>query len=685
MSPVRPIRTALSWLIVVLGFLAGLLALATFGMTWFNFADRSSGWFLRWFGIAGVGLLALCFITGSIVAPRNRRSAAVTFLVFMPVAAFCLAYPDAGYLVWYPDGSGVFETPIPSTAIGLTSLFFAPFLILLLTIRHRKRALYLFLISACLAGIPLGMSHWTKALVPRLAGWSAPFALVGLFWLGTHKFGWPPLLPTHPRTLSRRVAVIALSCLIVLCLDVAITFVLSALGSSLFGPDCRGRPLFTHSMFPGHAVFTARVIFVGGSVEGAGHDSGIFHQSHLPHLPGDHDPRLGNWAIGVVQEEFWGLPTWAPRLVLLTNYIYWKGGTYFVDGTRAHGLLAHMLPIVEGGPCARTRPEHDAIVDVSVLRKPPSASGARVVGFVREPEVFVGGLAPPTPPHPYAGARISVTGPTSTSFVTTDRRGVYELDDLPPGDYTLQLLAPENQLVGYFGDENMPDKVHVKPGDLVEANFSLFWNGRIGGRVQEDSGKPARVWIELNDADGKKLPANVRFFLKTSDDGSYHINKIPAGRYTVMINPNGPDDQWPYDLQYYQAALHAHDAKVLPLAEGQEIRGIDFTVHRLTERTVQVRVIWPNGSPVADAPVCVAYEHTQEFEPLKSSNCYRNTDQNGVGVIHLFGDSRVRVYAEQFVGNDKKQWPDTYYSHRVESEVAKMPDKMNLVLTSAKP
>jgi hypothetical protein len=681
----RSIRmTVLSWLAVLLGFLVGLCALAAFGMTHVSFTDRSSGSCLGWSGIAGVGLFGLGFIAGSIVATRNRRSAGVIFLVFMPFAAFCLAYVDAGYLVWHADGSGWFEKPLPSTAIGLTALFFAPFLLLLLAIRHRKRALYLFLISACLAGIPLGMSHWSKALLPRLAGWSAPFALIGLFWLGTDKLGWPPLVLPRPRTLSRRVGAVALVCLTVLFLDVAATFALSALGSSLFSPACSGKRLFAHPVSPGHAVFTARVIFVGRSIAALSHLGGIDFSSHSTRARGR---RVGDWAIGVVRERFWGLPSVGPRLVLLTNFIFWQDETYFIDGARAHGLLTRLLPIVEAGPCTRTRPEHDAIVDLRVLRRPPSARGTHLIGFVRQPEAFVGGLAPPTPPNPSVGAKIRVTGPTGTRIATTDQSGVYQLDDLPPGDYTLQLLVPDNQLVGFFEGQESPAKVHLNSQALVEQNFHVFWNGRIEGKVQDDSGKPAHVWVMLVDADKRQLPGYVRFILETNDDGSYQIKKIPLGRYIVMVNPDGPYTQWPYDIQYYPSALRAEDAQVLQVAEGQEIKGVNFTVRRLTERTVQVRVTWPNGSPVAGASLCVAYEHTQEYESLRGAPGYTKTDQNGVGIIHLYGNSRVRLFAEQFVYNAKKAWSeqDTYYSHPVESEIDKIPDKMDLVLTSLKP
>lgn len=92
-------KTVLSWLVASLGFLFGLLALARFGTWWLPFGTHDPGWFLRWLTFAGVGLLGLGFLIGSILAPRNPRRAGIVFLVLLPTTAFCLAYPDSGFLV----------------------------------------------------------------------------------------------------------------------------------------------------------------------------------------------------------------------------------------------------------------------------------------------------------------------------------------------------------------------------------------------------------------------------------------------------------------------------------------------------------------------------------------------------------------------------------------------------------
>jgi hypothetical protein len=166
---------------------------------------------------------------------------------------------------------------------------------------------------------------------------------------------------------------------------------------------------------------------VGRSIEALTRDASL-------RLLGAHVRRVGDWAIGVVQERFWGVPSHWPHLVLMTNFIYWKGETYFIDGLRENGLLTRILPIVGARiSCSRSRPAEDAIVDLRVLRQAPPAGGARLIGYVKRPKVYTGVFGPPTATNFATGAIIDVTGPAGTETITTDQTGIYQVDGLPPG------------------------------------------------------------------------------------------------------------------------------------------------------------------------------------------------------------------------------------------------------------
>jgi hypothetical protein len=285
-------KKAVSWLTVTVGILVGLLALSISGQRWTP--DRASDpyWYKSFIQTAGICLLGLAFIAGSFLAVKNRRRGGLVFLICAPLVAFCVGYPDAGFLAW-EKGNGIFYSPFLRIALGLTLLFFLPFVVPLFAIRNKKRARYLFLISAALVSPVFVSSQWSASLLPRLAGWSALLVIFGLFWLGTNKWGWSPLVSPRPTSRRRRLWAVFATCAVIVLLDITATLAFTAFQSSLWGPDCSGRALFTKTAFPGHAVFTARLIYVG-------HEN----TDRLGWQAGD-------WAIGVVQHRYWGLPWWS--------------------------------------------------------------------------------------------------------------------------------------------------------------------------------------------------------------------------------------------------------------------------------------------------------------------------------------------------------------------------------------
>jgi hypothetical protein len=608
----RRLKLTLSWLIVALGCLAGLLVCMRLGFAHVSSLNGSPDPHLAWCGVAGVAVLGLALLVSSLVAVRHRKTAGFILLGATPVGAACLAYAASDYGMW------------------------------------------------------LG----------PVAGFSVPFLLPGLFWVLTEKRGWPSLVQDRPRTFRSRVSGAAVTCVAVLCLDVVLTVILSGLGSSLYNGDCGGPPPYRRAAYPTHAVFTARVIFAGRSIEARRAVNGL--RSTGP------DDDVGDWAIGLVEENFWGLPRWT-RVVLLTNNVYWKGETYFVDGGRADGLLTQLLPIVEGGVgCSRTRPVQYAAVDLRVLRRPSPQGATRVTGVVRGPETFTPGLVRPRTPVFVSGARIDIVGSTWTRTIATDAAGVYELDGLPPGDYTLRLSAPETQAVGFFRDDGSPTRIHLDPGGLVLRNFELFWDGRIEGKVHDASGAPARAWVELVRADGRQLPGFVEHFEMTAEDGSYRFHKIPRGRYLVVVNPGGPGDEWPHDIQYYPGTDRKEQAHVFDLADGQRVSGVDVRAPPLTKRVLRARVIRADGTPVAGASVCVAYDKTDDYEALAGRHCSPDADQDGYVVISTYGESQVRIFAQQFVfGGDEAPERGRYRSQPIQYAADQIPNGATFVLNSA--
>ena len=145
--------------------------------------------------------------------------------------------------------------------------------------------------------------------MPKLAGWSISFLIFGLFWWRTAHRGWFALLPARPRRLWRNLAAGILLCTAILCLAVTLTLVRFGLGSSLYSGDCRSSPLALHQRSSQDAVFTARIVFVGRSIEAMTRAVGVFRN---PEFGLANNLRVGDWAIGVARRTSGDCPRAAP-------------------------------------------------------------------------------------------------------------------------------------------------------------------------------------------------------------------------------------------------------------------------------------------------------------------------------------------------------------------------------------
>ena len=643
------------------GLPIGLYALVVSGERWIPDASESPDWLTDWTFSAGLCLLGLILLAASSMALRNRRRAGLVFLICAPMVAFCLAYPQAHLWVTEADGVHDYRPSLPAALI-LGFLFFLPFLAALLAIRNRKRAALLFVVLAPLAALLLCLSPFAPGFIPELAAWSAPFVVFGCFWLATAKLRWLPLLAPRTRTLRTRLATALAGCLVVAALDLAGTLALVARHSSSgWTGDCGSRGPSLRPRNPGHTAFTARLILVG-------------HRAKVSGRWG------GNWAIGIIQERFWGWPSWAPPFVLLIDNAYFEGKTYFVDGRRnIGGLLTRILPIVGSGRCGNLAgPVALLAPELHLLRHPAQAAGSRLIGRVIKQDDFAYWYAePPKALTVFAGVTVRVTGSSGTRFATTDSEGIYEVDGLPPDSYIIEVLGLPDTRIAW------PRKIEVTKADLVgdraiEVWHTVDWNGTMEGQVRDAAGAPAHVHLELRELNTPLIRVAP---VETGADGAFRIAKLSPGHYLLIANPDGPDDNSPYAGQFFPAVANPQDEGLFAIGEGQHIRNLSYSVKRLAPQNLQVRVTWPNGQPVDAASVYVAYEDAHGYEPIAYSRHTSTANRDGRANIHVFGNSRIRVWAMY------SHWDGTAnrsnFSPALEFAADKLPRHLDLVLSSS--
>jgi hypothetical protein len=473
-------------------------------------------------------------------------------------------------------------------------------------------------------------------------------------------------------------------------LAVGTSFVWAAMHSSLAGAtDCFESPFSLSPLSPDHTVFRARLIRVAQTVR----VDGVWG---------------GAWAIGVVDESFWGLPPWAPHFVLIINDTFWENTTVLVSGGREKGILTRFLPIVSTRGCGYFSYRMlDAQIYLRLLRKPPASALNRITGYVLSrksidstpqrsqqnttliphdwvpwakevyEERFRGNSDKYTP---LPGAVVKVTGSSGSWDFVTDRDGIYLTSDLPAGGYTVQILNPPPNQVNHF---ERVGRYGVSAKGFWTLNLITEWAGTISGNVRDVGGTNANAVMRLRNVDGTPISRDLQHSIQTNN-GAFQFGGLPTGgRYLLQLNPYGPSEYSPYPPVYYPAAARREEAKVLEITgTEQHLKNLNFTVKPLVKRTVRVRVIWPNGQPIDDAIFCKAYEVDGDWR-YDIYQCGEETDTNGIGRINLFGEAPVRLYAYRFIDEHRTGAPR--YTRAVQLEPAKLPQTLDLAVTTPDP
>jgi hypothetical protein len=616
--------------------------------------------------LPGLFIIGPIATVATFLALRSRRRAAILLFAFAPIAAFLGARAQS--ILWTDDVVG----------FGLTCLFFLPIFLPLRVLHRRRLALFLFLLSASLAAFVWRVLGEARAAFPFFAAWSAALLILGAFWFATDRLGWPPLIAPRPRSLVRRIASIFAAFILVAALDLVATFAIVIWHSGVTQRECGGPRLFVQPWRPEHAVFTARLI----------------RSAHTARTPRQW---VGEWAIGIIEEPFWGIAPF-PHPVLVTGSYFFEGDTCLIDGSRDGGMLTRFLPIVHTSPCSRTAPVAGESarqfgprgkIELRVLRQTSLHTGFHLLGVVWNASKkadpistqFPSGhrtleLGPPT--QPLAGARIAVKGSAGTVIVTTDREGIFDVAGLPADNYTLQVMdLPDTQ----HCFERTVEKSWWQ-GEPLEVDLSVDWNGVIEGTLTEVGGGPARSRPDLLEA--RDLGPFYHALQYDDRTGAFRITELEPGRYVLGANLEGPTDDSPYAPRFYPSASQRSDAFAFDLAEGQHIKGIDITLTPLVRRNFHVRVTQPNGEPLAGAHIQIAHEHTDSHQNLTSVSSHWVTDPAGNAYVHVFGDSRIRVWAESSQPS-VDSLPKSVYSPVVEIEGSRLPTRLDLVVSSSEP
>ncbi|MGE0126898.1 MAG: SdrD B-like domain-containing protein [Blastocatellales bacterium] len=344
----------------------------------------------------------------------------------------------------------------------------------------------------------------------------------------------------------------------------------------------------------------------------------------------DYNGNKRTYDVGIirfeVEEAFKGIE---PRIVEIhsgTNgadcgYWFTRGERYLVY---AYGDPQGKL---ETNVCTRTRPVELAAEDLQYLRNLPRRGiGARIYGTVGTPaeerdenfEQKLSGIG---------GVKVTLHSlDGSKSVKKTDHAGSFEFKPLKPGQYVVEITAPD----GYVVDYPEMNLLEVHDGGCGKSNFKLLPAGKISGRILDSEGKPIgkeKVSLLSTDAQGDEL---AKFEVAESwadEHGVFRLAHLPPGRYLLGFNlTDSARKPALHPPTFYPNASDQAKATVIEIKLGEELTGYDInTPKEVSLRVIQGAVFWDEKKPAHNAEVLLM----RKSSPFVYAAQKVKTDENG--------------------------------------------------------
>jgi hypothetical protein len=188
-----------------------------------------------------------------------------------------------------------------------------------------------------------------------------------------------------------------------------------------------------------------------------------------------------------------------------------------------------------------------------------------------------------------------------SAFSVTGRNGSYKLVGLTTGKYEIEYLRCRNH--GNYLPARRSVKVTVG-GTVSGFNTVLALGAVVSGVVKDGQGNPVSgICVEVS---GRHQFGGKR----TGSDGSYSINALPTGSYTVGFS-GGCGNTGSYAPQYYNGQPNQGSANPVQLTAGQTTTGIDATMQ--PGATITGVVTDTGGNKLSNVCVSVSPVSDQRF------------------------------------------------------------------------
>lgn len=252
------------------------------------------------------------------------------------------------------------------------------------------------------------------------------------------------------------------------------------------------------------------------------------------------------------------------------GYDFQLGQRYLIDAYAHDGKLS-------AGICGHTYPEGAAAVVLRELReasagRPPAVLSGSVVHY------RTGEISRIKSPEGVGGVPVTITGTHGMTLrLQTGADGAYEVQSLPPGDYSITFQLPEG--LSAWNGMQAPVNVNIPSSTaqdiLCHASLPVYSAGRLEGRISNDQGAgvPGFLSVYAHAPTGSP-PGMWSSATSVGSDGQFSVGPLEAGTYWLYFEPKSNEkQQW-----YYPGVRQPADAVPIQVKEGIPASGLSFAV-----------------------------------------------------------------------------------------------------------
>lgn len=254
------------------------------------------------------------------------------------------------------------------------------------------------------------------------------------------------------------------------------------------------------------------------------------------------------------------------------------------------------------------------------------------------------------------GIDVTIIGNKKEIKLKTDKNGVYEIYDLPPGQYEILPSIPKGwQLSRYYTNTDLEDgedegrnKLMIKLEDKRHASVGLRFDisNSIRGTVFDPNGNVMKgVCLRLYPPTG--ITSDFMYEADcTKADGSFELDEIPPGSYVIVANDeNEITSSEPFPTLYYPGTFDLAKASVVTVGPGIFLRQMNIHVPRMQETvTLNGSFVYSDGKPVVDEPV--------EFEADETagagSDARTTSDSSGRFSLKILKGTKGKLFGSMY-------------------------------------